>query len=138
MSTPPRGGVRHHGAVTRRSAGLGLALAAALGGGAVLLGLVGGGPGGGTGRATGVVIAVEATSATRVIGFTLRLAGGAEEHFAIGGLETAAPAFPAVHLREHMVSLVPVVVSYRRVNGGRVATRLVDGPVPSAFPARDP
>lgn len=130
--------MRHHGAVTRRSAGLGLALAAALGGGAVLLALVWAWPDGGTGRATGVVIAVEATSATRVTGFTLRLAGGAEEHFAIGGLETAAPAFPAVHLREHMVSLVPVAVSYRHESGGRVATRLVDGPVPSASPGHDP
>ena len=108
----------------------GLALIAVLGAGALLLAQVTG-----IGRsptATGVVIAVDSTSAVDVTGFTLRSADGAMTHFRVGELESGGAAFPAVHLRAHLVSLIPIVVSYHLDAGQPIATRMADAPLPGA------
>lgn len=108
----------------------GLALIAVLVAGALLLAQVTG-----IGRsptATGVVIAVDSTSAVDVTGFTLRSADGATTHFRVGELESGGAAFPAVHLRAHLVSLIPIVVSYHLDAGQPIATRMEDAPLPGA------
>jgi hypothetical protein len=84
---------------------------------------------------SGVVVAVQSASATEVTGFTLRTRDGRVLQFAIGRLDTVAPAFPAVHLREHLVTLVPVRVWYEQAGDRRVARRLVDAPQASKIPA---
>lgn len=76
--------------------------------------------------ATGLVIDVQSTSAVDITGFTLRTPDGQIQHYAVGHLDTASPAFPAVHLRSHLISLLPVVVTYEMDGDQRVAVRLVD------------
>jgi hypothetical protein len=79
---------------------------------------------------TGVVVQVQSASATEVTGFTLRTRDGRVLAFAIGRLDTAPPAFPAVHLREHLVTLVPIQVWYEAEGGRRLARRMVDAASP--------
>ncbi len=86
---------------------------------------------GGRPTSTGIVVAVESTSPVAVSGFTLRTADGRLEQYAVGILETGGAAFPAAHLREHLASLLPIVVTYRLETGRRVAIRLEDAPLPS-------
>ena len=84
-----------------------------------------------TGTATGVVVAVEATSITDVTAFTIRGADGQTHRFALGSLENGVE-FPPGHLQEHIISGVPVIVTYREDGGVAMAIRLADGPVPSS------
>ena len=86
-----------------------------------------------TSTATGVVVAVEATSLTNVTGFTIRGSDGRTRRFAVGALQNRVE-FPPGHLVEHIASGVPVVVTYRDENGIPTAIRLVDGPLPSPRP----
>ncbi len=81
-----------------------------------------------TETARGVVVAVDAPTATDVRGFTLRTDDGQLLTFRIGRLELVGDAFPAAHLREHLRTLVPIVVAYRLESGERVAIRLADAP----------
>ncbi len=80
--------------------------------------------------ATGLVIGVQSTSAVDITGFTLRTADGQIQDYAVGRLDTASPGFPAVHLRSHLISLVPVVVTYEMDGDQRVAVRIVDAVLP--------
>jgi hypothetical protein len=80
--------------------------------------------------ATGLVIDVQSTSAVDITGFTLRTADGQIQHYAVGRLDTASPGFPAVHLRSHLISLIPVVVTYEMDGDQRVAVRIVDAVLP--------
>lgn len=82
----------------------------------------------GTATARGVVVAVDAPTATDVRGFTLRTDDGRLLTFRVGRLEITGDAFPAAHLREHLRTLVPIVVAYRVENGELVAIRLADAP----------
>lgn len=82
----------------------------------------------GTASARGVVVAVDAPTATDVRGFTLRTDAGELLSFRVGRLEIVGGAFPAAHLREHLRTLVPIIVVYRIENGERVAVRLADAP----------
>lgn len=82
----------------------------------------------GTQTARGVVVAVDAPTATDVRGFTLRTDDGQFLTFRVGRLELVGDAFPAAHLREHLRTLVPIVVAYRLEDGERVAIRLADAP----------
>jgi hypothetical protein len=82
--------------------------------------------------ATGIVIDVQSTSAVDITGFTLRTADGQLQHYAVGRLDTASPAFPAVHLRSHLISLIPVVVTYEIDGDQRVALRVVDAVLPAS------
>jgi len=97
---------------------------------AVFLGLLVavGGCEAGTQTARGVVVAVDAPTATDVRGFTLRTDDGELLTFRIGRLTLGGDAFPAVHLREHLRTLDPIVVVYRLEDGERVALRLTDAP----------
>lgn len=82
----------------------------------------------GTATARGVVVAVDAPTATDVRGFTLRTDEGELLGFRVGRLEVVGDAFPAAHLREHLRSLAPIIVVYRVEDGARVAIRLADAP----------
>ena len=84
---------------------------------------------GGPGRRveTGVVVAVQATSLSSVQGFSIRTADSRTVDFRVGTIENAT-AFPAGHLAEHRVSLIPVRVTYVEEGGARVAVRLEDAP----------
>jgi hypothetical protein len=84
--------------------------------------------------ATGLVIDVQSTSAVDITGFTLRTADGQIQHYALGRLDTASPGFPAVHLRSHLISLIPVVVTYEMDGDQRVAVRIVDALLPPLTP----
>ena len=90
-----------------------------------------------TATATGVVVAVEATSLTNVTAFTIRDAGGVTHRFALGGLENAVE-FPPGHLQEHIVSGVPVIVTFREEAGVATAIRLTDAPAAASTPAGMP
>jgi len=90
-----------------------------------------------TSTATGVVVAVDSVSLTKVTAFTIREADGVTRRFAVGALENGIE-FPPGHLVEHIASGVPVVVTYRDVDGVATAIRLSDavaGPSPTASPA---
>lgn len=89
-----------------------------------------------TSTATGVVVAVDSASLTRVTAFTIREADGGTRRFAVGSLENGVE-FPPGHLVEHIASGVPVVVTYRDENGVATAVRLSDavaGPRPTGSP----
>lgn len=80
------------------------------------------------GKATaGIVVALDA-SGGQVSGFTLRTPEGETILFVIGDLEVDAAAFPASHLTEHAVTLQPIAVAYRVVDGRNVVHRMVDAP----------
>jgi hypothetical protein len=81
---------------------------------------------------TGLVIDVQSTSAVDITGFTLRTQDGQLHHYAVGRLDTASPGFPAVHLRSHLISLIPVVVTYEMDGDQRVAVRIVDAVLPAS------
>lgn len=99
-----------------------VALAAALALGVLVAGC------GDPGRsAAGIVVAVDAP-AGEVTGFTLRTQQGEVIVFVIGELESDGAAFAASHLTEHAVTLQPIAVGYRLVDGANVAHRLVDAP----------
>jgi hypothetical protein len=76
---------------------------------------------------TGVVIAVDSTSLTKVNGFTLRTPDGRSVVFKLGQLENASQFAPG-HLNEHVATAVPVLVTYQNRDGARVVVRLEDAP----------
>lgn len=86
---------------------------------------------GGPGRqtATGIVVAVEATSLTDVTGFSIRTADGRDVAFRIDRLENET-TFPPGHLNEHRATSQPVLVTYREEDGTRVALRIDDAGAP--------
>jgi len=77
--------------------------------------------------AAGIVIAIDAGGG-RVTGFTLRTPEGETIPFVIGELEVDGAAFAATHLTEHAVTLQPIAVAYRVVDGRNVVHRMVDAP----------
>ncbi|HWP63897.1 MAG TPA: hypothetical protein VNO86_10550 [Candidatus Binatia bacterium] len=79
-----------------------------------------------TGSATGIVIAVDQPSITKVNSFTLRTGAGEEMVFRVGTLDMSDGGFNAGHLREHMATSTGINVSFEVVDGDRVATRLTD------------
>jgi hypothetical protein len=76
--------------------------------------------------ATGVVIAVTGPNSADVDSFTLRTADGQVIEFTVGRLELIGGGLPAPHLREHLVSGVPITVDYSVENGQNLAIRYVD------------
>ena len=85
--------------------------------------------------ATGIVIDVRSSSAVDITGFTLRTEAGELQDYVVGHLDTASPAFPAVHLRAHLISLIPIVVTYELDGDQRVALRMVDALLPPSTAA---
>ena len=77
--------------------------------------------------AAGIVVAVDSAGG-QVTGFTLRTQAGDALVFVVGTLEIDGAAFPASHLVEHAVTLQPIAVGYRVVDGRNVVHRMVDAP----------
>lgn len=75
---------------------------------------------------TGVVISVQGPAAAQVDGFALRTSEGQVLQFVVGILDLAGGGLPAPHLREHLVSGIPITVDYRDENDERVAIRYID------------
>ena len=48
--------------------------------------------------------------------------------FTVGALDLSDGGLPAPHLREHLVSGVPITVYYSTTNGTYVARRYIDAP----------
>ena len=49
-------------------------------------------------------------------------------NFNVGVLDLAGGGLPAPHIREHLVSGVPITVYFKVENGANVATRYIDAP----------
>jgi hypothetical protein len=79
----------------------------------------------------GIVIGVDSPSIGSVTGVTLRTSDGMVEHFDVSRLDPHN-GLPAVHLREHLASGVPIVLEYVVENGNNVGLRYNDAPVPSS------
>lgn len=76
--------------------------------------------------ATGVVISADGPDAANVERFSLRTDDGQVFEFDVGTLDVSNGGKPAPHLREHLVSGVPITVEYREQAGRHVALRYVD------------
>lgn len=96
-------------------------------GGLVAAALVGGACGEPPRAAAGIVVALDASGGS-ITGFTLRTPEGQLISFVVGELELDEPAFAASHLTEHAVTLQPIAVAYRVVEGRNVVHRMVDAP----------
>jgi hypothetical protein len=74
------------------------------------------------------VISADGPSAAQVDRFTLRTVDGEVLEFTVGTLEQIGGGLPAPHLREHLVSGVPITVDYRESleSGEKIAFRYID------------
>jgi len=75
-----------------------------------------------------VVIAATGPDSTSVTDFTLRSDDGASMQFKVGVLDLAGGGLNAPHLREHLVSGVPITVYYTVENGTNLVNRYIDAP----------
>jgi hypothetical protein len=75
-----------------------------------------------------VVISADGPDASAVDRFTLRTNDGQVIAFDVGTLDLSAGGLPAPHLREHLVSGVPITVYYSVANGVNTANRYIDAP----------
>lgn len=82
----------------------------------------------GLSSATGVVIAADGPSAADVDTFRLRTTDGQLYEFIVGALDLSGGGLPAPHIREHLVSGVPITVYYSTENGTLTARRYIDAP----------
>jgi hypothetical protein len=74
------------------------------------------------------VIAADGPTAADVDTFRLRTTQGDQLDFSVGTLDLSAGGLPAPHLREHLVSGVPITVYYTNDDGVLVAHRYIDAP----------
>jgi len=74
------------------------------------------------------VISATGPDATDVTDFTLRTNEGQSIVFKVGVLDLAGGGLNAPHLREHLVSGVPITVYYTVENGANVVSRYIDAP----------
>lgn len=79
--------------------------------------------------ATGIVTAATGPNSASVTDFTLRTYDGQTLQFKVGVLDVNN-GLPAPHLREHLVSGLPIFVTYHLDNGVNIATRYIDAQVP--------
>jgi hypothetical protein len=77
-----------------------------------------------------VVIAVDGPNAADVDTFRLRTSDGELLEFDVAALDLSAGGLPAPHLREHLVSGIPITVYYTADDGALVAHRYIDAPPP--------
>jgi hypothetical protein len=63
-----------------------------------------------------------------VTDFTLRTSEGESIAFKVGVLDLAGGGLNAPHLREHLVSGVPITAYYTVENGTNVVSRYIDAP----------
>ncbi len=75
-----------------------------------------------------MVIAADGPSAADVDTFRLRTSDGQLYEFAVGALDLTGGGLPAPHLREHLVSGVPITVYYSNDGGTLTARRYIDAP----------
>ena len=75
-----------------------------------------------------MVISADGPDAASVDGFTLRTNDGQTMVFDVGTLDLSGGGLPAPHLREHLVSGVPITVYYIVDRHGDVAQRYIDAP----------
>jgi hypothetical protein len=80
--------------------------------------------------ARGIVVDVQQSSFTHVDGFTLRTADGRLLHFTVGEIPPGNGSFPAIHLRDHLASALPIDVRYVVEHDQNIALRLADAPSP--------
>ena len=97
---------------------------------AALLALSVGACGDGAMVVRGIVVDVQQPSFTQVDGFTLRTAEGQLIHFVIGDIPPGNGSFPAIHLRDHLASALPIDVGYVVEHDQDIAIRLADAPAP--------
>jgi hypothetical protein len=74
--------------------------------------------------AEGVVLSVAASSMVSVNSFELREADGQILTFVVGPLD--AGSFPAEHLRTHLQSAIPIIVTYQQNGNELVVLHMVD------------
>ena len=74
------------------------------------------------------MISATGPDATDVTDFTLRTNEGESVVFKVGVLDLAGGGLNAPHLREHLVSGVPITVYYTVQNGANVVNRYIDAP----------
>lgn len=79
--------------------------------------------------ATGIVTAATGPNSASVTDFTLRTYDGQTLQFKVGVLDVNT-GLPAPHLREHLVSGLPIFVTYHVDNGANIATRYIDAQAP--------
>ena len=79
--------------------------------------------------ATGIVTAAIGPDVASVTDFTLRTYDGQTLQFKVGVLDVNN-GLPAPHLREHLVSGLPIFVTYHVDNGVNIATRYTDASPP--------
>lgn len=75
-----------------------------------------------------MVITAKGPDASQVDSFTLRTNDGQVVAFDVGTLDLSSGGLPAPHLREHLVSGVPITVYYSAASGANVASRYIDAP----------
>ena len=75
-----------------------------------------------------MVISADGPDASSVDAFTLRTNDGQVMVFDVGTLDLSGGGLPAPHLREHLVSGVPITVYYSADNGANLASRYIDAP----------
>lgn len=75
------------------------------------------------------MIAVNGPDATNVTDFTMRTSDGESIMFKVGVLDLAGGGLNAPHLREHLVSGVPITAYYLvQPDGSRLVNRYIDAP----------
>lgn len=76
-----------------------------------------------------MVISADGPDASRVDSFSMRTAEGEILTFTVGTLDVANGGLPAPHLREHLVSGEPILVTFASDEDGYLtALRYVDAP----------
>ena len=80
------------------------------------------------GSATGVVISADGPNASSVTNFRLRTSEGELLTFRVGTLDLTSGGLAAPHLREHLVSGIPITVFYYESGDGLEAVRYIDAP----------
>ncbi len=72
------------------------------------------------------MISAEGPNAAQVDRFSLRTNAGQVILFVVGRLDQSNDGLPAPHLREHLVSGIPITVFYNAEQGNNVAVRYID------------
>jgi hypothetical protein len=78
-------------------------------------------------------VAVDGSGPANVTSVTVRSSDGRQLTLEVGRLDLAN-GLPAAHLREHLVSGLPIFVTCHVDNGVNIATRYVDALVPASPP----
>ena len=72
------------------------------------------------------MISADGPNAAQVDRFSLRTNAGQVIPFVVGRLDQSNGGLPAPHLREHLVSGIPITVFYNVEQGNNIAVRYID------------